>query len=172
MIRITKQERDLLDKVGLIRYRRQFGNKILQDSNLVITNREHIGKNSKTYYIVEEPAIMKFLGYYDGLNLQRINQNQYNLLVQKGLLSEDKIQHWGEYNPKAICYENQYGERRIMKVTQLMLALNLWKTNKQKRDSKRNEKTDEESNIDIDEFSQENFEEKNEFIEIFNPNWG
>ena len=72
MIRITKQEREALDSVGLIRYRRQYGKNILQDSNLVVTNREHIGKNSKTYYVVEEPAVMKFLGHYEGLNLQRI----------------------------------------------------------------------------------------------------
>lgn len=136
MIRITKQERDALEKVGLIRFRKQYGNKIVQDSNLVITNKDHVGKNSKTYYIVEEPTLMKFLGYYDGLNLQRINDSQFELLVEKGLLTEDKIQHWGEYKSNAVCYENQFGERRIVKVTQLMLALGLWKTNKGKRIAK------------------------------------
>lgn len=136
MIRITKQEREALDSVGLIRYRRQYGKNILQDSNLVVTNREHIGKNSKTYYVVEEPAVMKFLGHYEGLNLQRINPEQYRTLEEKGLLDESKVQHWGQYNPQAICYEDQFGERRIIKITQLMLALGLWKTSRQRRVAK------------------------------------
>ena len=133
MIRITKQERDALDSVGLLRYRKQYGNRVVQDSNLVVANKDHIGKNSKTYYIVEEPTIMKFLGYYDNLNLQRINNEQFNLLVEKGLIDDSKIQHWGEYNPRAVCYENQFGERRISKISSLMLALGLWKTNREKR---------------------------------------
>ena len=132
MIRITKQEREALENVGLIRYRKQFGSRIIQDSNLVITNREHIGKNSKTYYIVEEPAVLKFLGYYDGLNLQRINAKQHETLVKEGLLDENNTQHWGEYKANAICYENQFGERRIAKVAKLMVALGLWKSNKNK----------------------------------------
>ena len=106
MIRITKQEREALDSVGLIRYRRQYGKNILQDSNLLVKNREHIGKNSKTYYVVEEPAVMKFLGHYEGLNLQRINPEQYRTLEEKGLLDESKVQHWGQHNPQAICYED------------------------------------------------------------------
>lgn len=133
MIRITKQEKEALEEAGLIRYRRQYGNRIVQDSNIVVTNREHVGKNVKTYYIVEEPEIMKFLGYYDNLNLQKINDEQFNLLMEKGLVDENKIQHWGEYKPRAVCYQDQYGEYRIVKVTQLMLALGLWKTNKQRR---------------------------------------
>lgn len=170
MIRITKQERQALEKVGLVRYRKQYGYKIIQDSNLVVTNREHIGKNSKTYYIVEEPVVMRFLGYYDGLNMQKINESQYQLLLEKGLLNENKIQHWGEYKPGAICFENQYGERRIMKVTQLMLALNLWKTNKQKREAKKANSSSE-NNCEEDYESMENYTqdidfEKNEFAEM------
>lgn len=133
MIRITKQEKESLESVGLIRYRIQRGNRIYQDSNLVVTNREHVGKNSKTYYVVEEPAILKYLGYYDTLNLQRINDEQYETLVAKGLLNEDRIQRWGEYKPDAVCYFDQFGEKRITKVAQLMIALGLWRTNKQKK---------------------------------------
>ena len=130
MIRITKQERQALESVGLIRYRRQYGRQIVQDSNLVITNKDHVGKNCKTYYIVEEPNLMKFLGYYDNLNLQKITKEQFDTLVEKGLLKEDNIQHWGTFNPKAVCYEDQFGEYRINKNTQLMVALGLWKPNK------------------------------------------
>lgn len=155
MIKITKQEREELERVGLIRYRRQYGHKIIQDSNLVITNREHVGKNSKTYYVVEEPNILKFLGRYEGLNMQKITKAQFDLLKEKGLLPENKIQHWGEYKPGAICYENQFGELRIMKVTSHMIALNLWKNNKQKR------------NLENKTENIEEFEERNEFTELF-----
>lgn len=166
MIRISKQEREMLEANGLIRYRKQWGNRITQDSNLVVTNREHVGKNSKTYYIVEEPHLMKFLGYYDGLNLQRINQGQFDTLVEKGLLDDSKIQHWGKYNPKAVCYENQFGEYRISKVTTLMLALGLWKDNRQRRFERKANKEMNSNIPDSADFAEEE-RETNDFTEMF-----
>ena len=115
----------MLEANGLIRYRKARGNYIIQDSNLVVTNKEHVGKNVKTYYVVEESNIMGFLGHYENMDLQLITQEQYDKLVQTGALKENKIQQWGTFVPRALCFINQFGEYRIRKVPHLMIPLGL-----------------------------------------------
>ena len=127
MILVNKRERQALDEVGLLKYKRV--GRRAQDQNFQVVNREHCGRD-KSVYVAEEPEIMAFLGRYDNLNLQKINENQYKQLVTGGLLSDSNSQKWGTYVPNAIAYEDREGQWRIKKVTKLMLFLGIWKNNK------------------------------------------
>lgn len=137
MIKITKSEREALEKVGLLRHKKVGYNAC--DPSFYVANKEHTGRNKHTY-IVEDSDVMKFLGYYEGQNLQRINEKQYKNLLDNNYINEDNIQRWGQYNPKAICYENQFGEYRVAKIASIMMFLGLWKDNKRKRMAKSQEK--------------------------------
>lgn len=127
MILITKSERQALDNVGLLKYKRTGYNP--QDQNFQVVNREHCGRD-KSIYVTEEPEIMAFLGHYENLNLQKINDSQVNELISGGLLSDNNMQKWGTYVPNAIAFEDRDGQWRIKKVTKLMLFLKIWKNNK------------------------------------------
>lgn len=137
MIKITKSEREALEKVGLLRHKKVGYNAC--DPSFYVANKEHTGRNKHTY-IVEDSDVMKFLGYYERQNLQRINEKQYKNLLDNNYINEDNIQRWGQYNPKAICYENQFGEYRVAKIASIMMFLGLWKDNKRKRMAKSQEK--------------------------------
>lgn len=76
---------------------------------------------------------MLFLGKYDNLNLQRINNSQYNLLVSKGYITPQNTQRWGEYVPNAVCFQDWTGQWRIKKVTKMMFELGLWKENNRRK---------------------------------------
>lgn len=127
MVLINKLERQALDSVGLLKYKRTGRN--AQDQNFQVANKEHCSRDKSTY-VIEEPEIMAFLGRYDNLNLQKISENQYKQLVTGGLLTSNNSQKWGTYVPNAIAYEDMEGQWRIKKVTKLMLFLGIWKNNK------------------------------------------
>ena len=127
MILITKSERQALDNVGLLKYKRTGYNP--QDQNFQVVNREHCGRD-KSIYVTEEPEIMAFLGRYENLNLQRVNDGQVKQLVSGGFLNDNNMQKWGTYVPNAIAFEDREGQWRIKKVTKLMLYLGIWKSNK------------------------------------------
>lgn len=63
MIKITKSQREALEKAGLIRYRKVKNGIEVQAPNIYVANREHLSR-SKCYYVVEEAKIMKFLGLW------------------------------------------------------------------------------------------------------------
>ena len=75
MIRITKSEKEALENAGLIRYRKVKEGIEIQSPNIYVANREHLSR-SKTYYVVEEPKIMKFLGLW--VDKPRKNKNHNN----------------------------------------------------------------------------------------------
>ena len=127
MILITKDERAALDKVGLLKYKKTGIN--AQDQNFVVVNKEHMSRD-KSYYVVESPEVMLFLGHYENLNLQKVRKDQLKTLQDKKMLHEGNMQKWGTYVPNAIAFEDAYGQWRIKKITNLMLALNIWKSNK------------------------------------------
>lgn len=127
MILITKSERQALDNVGLLKYKRTGYNP--QDQNFQVVNREHCGRD-KSIYVTEEPEIMAFLGRYENLKLQRVNDGQVKQLVSGGFLNDNNMQKWGTYVPNAIAFEDREGQWRIKKVTKLMLFLGIWKSNK------------------------------------------
>lgn len=128
MIRVSKSVRNELEEVGLLRYRRNGYNAV--EPNFVVTNREHVGKNVKTYYVVEEPEIMLYLQRYENLNLQKIRPDQVKTLLEKKLITEDLIQYPKEYKPNAIVFQDDEGQYRCKKVTNIMITLGYWKNKK------------------------------------------
>lgn len=127
MIQITRQEREALESVGLLKYRRLGFHP--QDQNFVVTNKEHVGRN-KRIYVAEEPDIMLFLGHYDGMNLQNVSERQVNNLLKEKMIAENQVQHWMEYKPNAVVFEDQFGHYHMKKVAKLMLFLGIWKPRK------------------------------------------
>jgi len=127
MILITKDQRAALDKVGLLQYKRVGIN--AQDQNFVVVNKEHVSRD-KSYYVVESPEVMLFLGRYENLNLQKIRNDQLKMLQENKMLHDGNMQKWGTYVPNALAFEDEEGQWRIKKVTNLMLALGIWKSNK------------------------------------------
>lgn len=127
MILITKNEREALDAVGLLKYKKTGFNP--QDQNFQIVNKEHCSRD-KSIYVTEEPEIMAFLGKYKNLNLQKITSSQLNQLIGASILKESNMQKWGEYVPNAIAFEDNEGQWRIKKITKIMLFLGIWKNTK------------------------------------------
>ena len=130
MILITKNEGKALDEVGLLKYKKTGYNP--QDQNFQVVNREHCGRD-KSIYVTEEPEIMAFLGHYENLNLQKINESQVNQLRTGGFLNENNSQKWGTYVPNAIAFEDREGQWRVKKITKLLLFLGIWKSSKVKK---------------------------------------
>ena len=77
MIKITKSQREALENAGLIRYRKTKGGVEIQSPNIYVANREHMSR-SKTYYVVEEAKIMKFLGLWKDNPKKNKNHNNKN----------------------------------------------------------------------------------------------
>ena len=127
MILITKDERAALDNVGLLKYKKTGIN--AQDQNFVVVNKEHMSRD-KSYYVVESPEVMLFLGHYENLNLQKVRKDQLKTLQDKKMLHDGNMQKWGTYVPNAIAFEDAYGQWRIKRITNLMLTLGIWKSNK------------------------------------------
>lgn len=135
MIAISNPQRKELEAVGLLRHRETRSNPP-QDPNFVVVNKEHRGKNKKTY-VVEEFDVLVFLEKYDHpllmKSLQKIRRDQLQTLKDKGLVSEKNIQNSGEYNPGASVFISENGQIRCKKATNYMLALGIWKSNSNKR---------------------------------------
>lgn len=77
MIKITKSQKEALENAGLIRYRKVKDGVEIQSPNLYVANREHMSR-SKTYYVVEEAKIMKFLGFWKDTPKKNKNYNNKN----------------------------------------------------------------------------------------------
>lgn len=56
MIKVDREDFDKLRKAGLIKFKTKYSS-----PNFYICNKEHKG-NSKTYYVVEDFKILKYLG--------------------------------------------------------------------------------------------------------------
>ena len=77
MIKITKSQKNALESAGLIRYRKVRDGVEIQSPNIYVANREHMS-SSKTYYVVEEARIMKFLGYWKDAGKNNKTRNNKN----------------------------------------------------------------------------------------------
>jgi hypothetical protein len=126
MIKISRSQRDALESVGLLKYRRRGFNP--QDQNFSVVNKEHVSRD-KTYYVVEEPEIMLFLGFYENQNLQIISKRQYDQGIINKLFNESQVQKWGEYNPNAIVFIDYAGRYRVKRIAKIMIGLGIWKPN-------------------------------------------
>ena len=126
MIKISRSQRDALESAGLLKYRRRGFNP--QDQNFSVVNKEHVSRD-KTYYVVEEPEIMLFLGFYENQNLQIISKRQYDQGITSKLFNESQVQKWGEYNPNAIVFIDYAGRYRVKRIAKIMIGLGIWKPN-------------------------------------------
>ena len=133
MIRVSKLERDALDKVGLIQYRKVRNGHIINDSTLKVCNREHVGKNCKTYYVVASFEVLAFLGRMEGLNLQRISPYQLNTLEKAGYVNDKNKQTWGTYVPEALVFQDMTGQWWVRKIASMLIETGIWTANKNKR---------------------------------------
>lgn len=127
MIKISRSEKDALEAVGLLKFKRKT-NYSYEDANFAIVNKTHKGKN-KHYYVVELPEILLFLGRFESLNLQKIREDQLQILIQNNLITENNIQHAGEYKPEATVFIDSVGQIRCKKITEYMIAMNIWRKN-------------------------------------------
>lgn len=75
MIKISHAQKKELEAAGLIRYRKVKNGIEIQNSNLYVANREHLSR-SKSYYVVEEAKIMKFLGLWKDTNYKNKPKNK------------------------------------------------------------------------------------------------
>ena len=69
MIRIDREDFDRLRKAGLIKFKTTSSS-----PNFYICNKEHKGK-SKTYYVVEDFKILRFLGRLPDTDKKNNNKN-------------------------------------------------------------------------------------------------
>ena len=65
MIKISAEQMAALREAGLIKDKIVHGGNIVQQNNYTTANKTHKGR-AKTYYVVEEFKIMKFLGLIRG----------------------------------------------------------------------------------------------------------
>lgn len=75
MIKITKTQKEALEKAGLIKYRKVKNGIEVQSPNLYVANREHMGRD-KTYYVVEEYKILQFLGLKNAPKKHNFKKNE------------------------------------------------------------------------------------------------
>lgn len=61
MIKVSKTEIENLRKAGLLKDKITHKGITSQEANYVVVNKEHIGRD-KSYYVVEEYKIMRYLG--------------------------------------------------------------------------------------------------------------
>lgn len=61
LIKITRTQKDEMVKAGILRDKKTKNGLTVEEANYVVANREHCGRD-KTYYVVEEYRVKKFLG--------------------------------------------------------------------------------------------------------------
>lgn len=126
MIKISKLEKEALDKAGLLQYRRRTRNGGQEDANFTVVNKFHPGR-CKTYYVAELPEIMSFLGHFEDINLQPIRQNQLQILIDNNIVTDKNIQHVREFKPEATVFIKENGKIYCKKITEYMITMGIWK---------------------------------------------
>lgn len=61
LIKITRTQKDEMVKAGILRDKKTKNGITIEEANYVVANKEHCGRD-KTYYVVEEYKVKKFLG--------------------------------------------------------------------------------------------------------------
>lgn len=120
MILINKFDKKRLEKVGLWRHERK--GRFSQESNFSVCNKQH-NSRAKTYYVVEEVDVMRFLQMWDKANVINISQKQLNDLKLKKIINEHNIQHYNEYIVGAKCFIANNGKIYVAREKRTMLAL-------------------------------------------------
>lgn len=120
MILINKIDKKRLEKVGLWKHKRQ--GKFAQESNFSVCNKQH-NSRAKTYYIVENEDVMRFLGIWDKSNVIQITHQQFENLKKKKIINENNIQKYDEYIVGAKCFIANSGDIYVARDKKILLAL-------------------------------------------------
>ena len=121
MIFINKFDKKRLEKVGLWKHERK--GRFPQESNFSVCNKQH-NSSSKTYYVVENIEVMRFLELWDRANVIQISQTQLEKLKLKKIIHNKNIQKYGEYVIGAKCFIANNGNIYLAKENKLLSALN------------------------------------------------
>lgn len=122
MIPINKFDKKRLEKVGLWRHKRE--GRHSQESNFSVCNKRHKSR-AKTYYIVEEIDVMRFLGMWNNANVKKISQKQFDILKEKNIINDRNIQKYDEYVEHAKCFFDKNGDIYVAKERKILLTLNI-----------------------------------------------
>ena len=119
---INKYDKKRLEKVGLWKHKRN--GRHSQESNFSVCNKQH-NSRAKTYYVVEDPEIMRFLGIWEKGNVVKINQEQFKKLQELKILHEKNIQKYNTYIPYAKCFISNTGDIYISREKKILSALGI-----------------------------------------------
>jgi hypothetical protein len=122
MVLINKYDKMKLEKVGLWKHQRTGKNS--QDSNFTVCNKDH-NSRAKTYYVVEELEVMRFLGIWDKSDVIKINQTQFDKLKELNFLNDKNIQKYNTYIPYAKCFISNTNEIYIVQDKKLLSVLGI-----------------------------------------------
>lgn len=120
MVLINKIDKEKLEKVGLWKHKRQ--GKFAQESNFSVCNKQH-NSRAKTYYIVENEEVMRFLGMWEKSNVVQISLQQFEELKRKKIIDENNIQRYNEYVIGAKCFIANDGNVYVAREKKMLLAL-------------------------------------------------
>lgn len=124
---ISRSEVERLRKLGILRTRREGRN--AQEPNFHVVNKGHKSR-AKTHYVVMDWTIMRALGMFEETNCQQITREQFDKLVNVGLIKEEEIQTYYKTSPKAKAYAWIDGTYWIVKDYKLLNFLGIRITKK------------------------------------------
>lgn len=120
MTLINKFDKKRLEKVGLWKHKRE--GRYSQESNFSVCNKQH-NSRAKTYYIVENADVMRFLEMWDKANVKQISSQQLEELKEKNIVTEKNIQRYNEYIEDAKCFIANNGDIYVAREKKILLAL-------------------------------------------------
>lgn len=108
--------------MGLLKPRKTGRNP--EEPNFRVANKGHKSR-AKTYYVVMDWTIMRALGYFKETNCQEITKEQYDKLISVGLITEEDVQTYYKFVPKAKAYAWIDGTYWIIKDYKLLNFLGI-----------------------------------------------
>lgn len=119
---ISKLEVERLRKLGLLKARKTGSNP--QDANFYVANKKHKSR-AKTHYVVMDWTIMRALGKFAESNCQQITKEQFEKLINVGLVKEEEVQTYYKVVSKAKAYAWIDGTYWIIKDYKLLNFLGI-----------------------------------------------
>lgn len=119
---ISKIEVERLRKLGLLKTRTHGING--EEPNFHVANKKHKSR-AKTHYVVMDWTIMRALGKFAESNCQQITKEQFEKLMNVGLIKEEEIQTYYKAVPKAKAYAWIDGTYWIIKDYKLLNFLGI-----------------------------------------------
>ena len=119
---ISRTEVERLRKLGLLKTKKAGRNP--QEANFYVANKKHKSR-AKTHYVVMDWTLMRALGKFEESNCQQITEEQFEKLLNVGLIAEDEVQTYYKVVPKAKAYAWIDGTYWIIKDYKLLNFLGI-----------------------------------------------